>query len=267
MPNHPLGAFGALARLIEDKTGWQVVRSLHALGALPEATARDLETLRGVRDYTMTSAERQWALINAVRYVVQARVPGDIVECGVWRGGAAMAAALTLLGEDERARGLWLYDTFTGMTEPGSADRRSSDGLAARDSWLRYRRRDGENDWCRASLEDVRANMGGTGYPAARIRYVKGPVEQTLRDPQNLPELIAVLRLDTDWYESTRVELEQLYPRLTPGGVLIVDDYGHWQGARKAVDEFFAARGEPILLNRIDDTGRVGVKSPAPTRR
>ena len=254
---------GALVRLLEDKTGWRIVRSLEAPGALPEASERDYATIRSARDYTLTSVERQWALINAVRYAVQARIPGDIVECGVWRGGAAMAAALTLLGEGVGDRRLWLYDTFAGMTEPGATDRRASDGAAAAEVWRRHRRGDGANDWCRASLEDVRANMERTGYPVTQIRYVKGPVEETLRDTDNLPERIAVLRLDTDWYESTRVELERLYPRLVPGGVLIIDDYGHWQGARKAVDEFFAAGGQPLLLNRIDDTGRIGVKPAA----
>jgi hypothetical protein len=258
----PPGALGAIARFIEEKTGWRVVRSLETPGALPEASERDYQTIRSVRAYTMTSVERQWALINAVRYAVQARIAGDIVECGVWRGGAAMAAALTLLGEGAGDRRLWLYDTFAGMTEPGPGDRRVSDGSAAADEWRRHRRADGENDWCRASLEDVRANMESTGYPAGHIRYVKGPIEMTLRDPTNVPDRIAVLRLDTDWYESTRIELEQLYPRLAPGGVLIIDDYGHWQGARKAVDDFFAANAAPILLNRIDETGRIGVKPP-----
>jgi O-methyltransferase len=252
----PIGSLGAIARFIEEKTGWRVIRSLETPGALPDATARDLDTIRRVRAYTMTSAERQWALINAVRYVVQARVAGDIVECGVWRGGAAMAAALTLLGEGAGDRRLWLYDTFAGMTEPAP----DSDGSAAVDEWRQHRRRDGESDWCRASLEDVRANMELTGYPAEHVRYVKGSIEETLRDPMNIPDRIAVLRLDTDWYESTRIELEKLYPRLAAGGVLIIDDYGYWQGARKAVDEFFAAGVAPILLNRIDETGRIGVK-------
>jgi len=256
----PLGALAAIARFIEEKTGWRVVRSLQAPGALPEAAARDLETIRSVRAYTMTSVERQWALINAVRYAVRAQIAGDIVECGVWRGGAAMAAALTLLGEQGGDRRLWLYDTFAGMTEPA----RDNDGSAAVRAWRRQRRSDGGNDWCRASLQDVRANMERTGYPADHIRYVEGPIEQTLRDPVNIPHRIAVLRLDTDWYESTRIELEQLYPRLAPGGVLIIDDYGYWQGARKAVDDFFAASAEPILLNRIDETGRIGIK-PSPS--
>jgi len=211
----------------------------------------------------MTSAERQWALINAVRHVVRAQVPGDIVECGVWRGGAAMAAALTLLDAGSSDRKIWLYDTFAGMTAPGADDVRAADGVAARRTWTRHRRVDGGNDWCRAPLADVRSNMAATGYPETGLRFVQGPVEQTLLESANLPDSIALLRLDTDWYESTRTELEILYPRLSIGGVLIIDDYGHWQGARKAVDEFFAARAEVILLNRIDDTGRIGIRPPA----
>ena len=257
MPNKLLSAF---ARLIEDKVGWKIVRCLQSPGGLPEATPRDLETLRTLRYYTMTSPERQWALINAVKYAVRARVPGDIVECGVWRGGASMAAARTLLGEETHDRKLWLYDTYAGMTAPGIDDRTVSDGRAAQEIWLRQRRVDGENNWCRASIEDVRSNMERTGYPQSQIRYIKGPVEQTLFDKSNLPDLIAILRLDTDWHDSTRVELEKLYPLLSPGGVLIVDDYGHWQGARRAVDSFFDKTGEIMLLNRIDDTGRIGIK-------
>ena len=72
-----------------------------------------------------------------------------------------------------------------------------------------------------------------------------------------MPERIALLRIDTDWYESTRHELVHLYPRLSPGGVLIIDDYGHWQGARKAVDEYFQAG---LFLNHIDYTGRLAIK-------
>jgi O-methyltransferase len=88
---------------------------------------------------------------------------------------------------------------------------------------------------------------------------VPGRVEETLAF--DLPDQIALLRLDTDWYESTKVSLEQLYPRLVPGGVLIIDDYGHWQGCRKAVDDYFYKTDQKILLQRIDYTGRIGIKT------
>ena len=96
------------------------------------------------------------------------------------------------------------------------------------------------------------------GYPAERIHFVQGKVEETI--PRVLPERIALLRLDTDWYESTRHELIHLYPKLCAGGVLVLDDYGHWQGSRKAVDEWMAQTGTRMLLNRVDYTGRIAVK-------
>jgi predicted O-methyltransferase YrrM len=207
--------------------------------------------------FTMTSPERMYAVWQAVRHVVRARVPGDIVECGVWRGGSSMLAALALLeaGDDERA--LYLYDTFAGMSEPGERDVTVS-GASALPEWRQAQR--GEvNEWCFSPLEEVERNLRSTGIDPARLRFVQGKVEDTI--PATAPERISVLRLDTDWYESTWHELTHLYPRLSPGGVLIVDDYGHWQGAREAVDRYFGEVAEPILLARTDYTGRIGVRS------
>ena len=112
--------------------------------------------------------------------------------------------------------------------------------------------------WARASLDDVQKNLTMTNYPAAKINYVKGKVEDTV--PSSLIGQIAVLRLDTDWYESTKHELEHLFPLLAKGGVLIIDDYGFWRGARRAVDEYFEQH-HSILLARIDETGRMGIKA------
>ncbi|HZZ64434.1 MAG TPA: TylF/MycF/NovP-related O-methyltransferase [Candidatus Baltobacteraceae bacterium] len=209
-----------------------------------------------VRPYTMTSVERINAVCEAVRYVTAAGVPGAFVECGVWRGGSTMAALLALLDSGNTDREIFLYDTFEGMAPPTSRDRAVSGESAA--ELLANSERDADSVWCYASLRDVRANVLGTGYPKDRLHFIAGKVEETI--PQTIPDSIALLRLDTDWYESTKHELEHLYPRLNAGGVLIVDDYGHWQGAREAVDEYFAQRGEHILLNRIDYTGRIAVK-------
>jgi O-methyltransferase len=98
----------------------------------------------------------------------------------------------------------------------------------------------------------------GVGYPEEQIHFVEGPVEETV--PGSAPAELALLRLDTDWYESTKHELEHLYPRLARGGVLILDDYGYWQGARRAVDEYLAGLDSPLLLNRIDHTARIALK-------
>ncbi len=166
-----------------------------------------------------------------------------------------MAAALQFLIENE-SRELRVFDTFAGMTRPDDVDGRN--GEPAIDEWAKNQTQT-HNEWCYASLEDVTKNLRSTGYPANLIRLIKGDVTMTLARPENLPEKIAILRLDTDWYASTKVELEALYPRLSLGGVLIVDDYGWWDGARRAVDEFFANRPRP-MLTYTDITGRMGVK-------
>jgi hypothetical protein len=217
-----------------------------------------IETIEAVRPYTKTSPERIEALCSAVSYIVRKPIPGCIVECGVWRGGSMMAAALTLLREGVSDRDLYLFDTFVGMTPPGARDI-DYRGDAAAKTWSE---RDLLEATGRDSAEEMRADvrraMESTGYPPARIHLIEGPVETTI--PRSAPEQIALLRLDTDWYQSTRHELMHLYPRLVGGGVLIVDDYGHYRGARQAVEEHFARN--PVLLHRIDYTGRCVVKLP-----
>ena len=111
---------------------------------------------------------------------------------------------------------------------------------------------------CLASQAEAEAAVFSTGYDPADVHFVRGRVEDTI--PAYAPETIALLRLDTDWYESTRHELIHLFPRLAHGGVLVVDDYGHWQGARQALDEYLAEHQVRLFLNRIDYTGRIGVK-------
>jgi hypothetical protein len=212
-----------------------------------------IETIERVASFSQTSPERLAAVCASAEYVVAAGIPGSFVECGVWRGGSMMAAALTLLRLGAGDRDLYLYDTFAGMTRPTELDRDYA-GTPTMAAWMRYQ--GGEPDPCAVAVDEVREALGQTGYDAGRLHFVEGSVERTL--PERAPAQIALLRLDTDWYESTRHELVHLYPRLTPGGVLIIDDYGHFAGARRATDEYFA--GDPVLLSRIDYTGRLAVK-------
>jgi O-methyltransferase len=245
-------------RSLVRRLGIDIVRH-GGRGALPaDFDAGAAAIIRRAAPYTMTSYERLFALVESARYVSRCAIPGDIVECGVWRGGSMMAAALALLERNDTSRTLHLFDTYEGMTAPTRRDV-AIDGSAARE--LLEARSKSEDDpvWAYAALDRVKAAMATTGYDPARIRFVAGPVEQTL--PGAAPERIALLRLDTDWYESTRHELRHLYPRLSRGGVLIIDDYGHWKGAREAVDEYLAETGAKLLLNRIDYTGRVAVKT------
>jgi O-methyltransferase len=215
----------------------------------------DEELCRHVAQYTMTTPPRIYALARAVEYVIARGLPGSFVECGVWRGGSMMAVALTLLRLGVTDRQLYLYDTFAGMTPPGDEDvkhsgERASDMLASsgKDS----------DDWAIASLADVQAAVLSVGYPEQNIHFVEGPIEETI--PANAPEHIALLRLDTDWYASTKHALTHLYPRLESGGVLLVDDYAYWQGAKQAVDEYTAEQKVSLLLNRVDYTARLALK-------
>lgn len=223
----------------------------------PDFDRAAVDTIEAVRSYTMTTPERIFAICEAVRYVAAHAIPGAIVECGVWRGGSMMAVARTLLEQGDVTRDLWLYDTFEGMVEPAACDVRF-DGVTAADVLAREGERDEESVfWAYTSLDKVRTAVASVGYPTDRIHFVPGRVEDTI--PGTIPERIAILRLDTDWYESTSHELVHLFPRLGPHGVLILDDYGFWRGARQAADEYLHALDKPVFLTRVDESCRVAV--------
>jgi O-methyltransferase len=225
-------------------------------------SAADRAIIAEALPFTMTSPQRIGAVVDATRHCIRCDLTGALVECGVWRGGSVLAMLLTLRELDVDDRDVYLYDTFEGMTRPSEQDVSSLDGSAL-DEFVRAEHK-GERPWAEFFGEgvydesSVRATLEATGYPAERLHLVKGKVEDTI--PATAPHGIALLRLDTDWYESTRHELDHLYPQLCEGGVLIVDDYGHWEGARRAVDEYFAEHAPAPLLNRIDYTGRIAIK-------
>lgn len=211
------------------------------------------------KPYTQTSKARMYCLYNAIGYLINRGVVGDFVECGVWRGGSLMVIALSLLKKGVNSRNIYAYDTFRGTTAPTSEDYQLFDGREASALYDRARRKDDRGWLTWISLSEVEANLATTHYPRERIIFVKGEVEKTI--PQAAPDKIALLRLDTDWYASTKHELTHLFPRIAQNGVILIDDYGHWNGSKKAVDEYFASNGITILLSRIDYTGRIGVKS------
>jgi O-methyltransferase len=221
-------------------------------------SAEEKEDVGTVRPLTMTSPERLVSLSRGIDHIVQQRIPGDIVECGVWRGGSMLLVARKLARLKDTGRKLYLFDTFEGMSEPGSEDVSAVDNTSAKDLMNAQDKMAGDNVWCYSSLDEVKDNLSKANYPPENIRFIKGKVEDTLPEPSI--GQIALLRLDTDWYESTKHELETLYEKIVPGGILIIDDYGHWSGSQKAVDEFIASRQLSILLQRIDYTGRMAVK-------
>ena len=205
----------------------------------------------------MTGVARGFHLLKSIDYILERKIPGAVVECGVWKGGSMVLAAKRLIAAGACDRELFLYDTFSGMTSPTDIDR-DLNGDSAAELLRRDRSNPESHVVANAPLALVQDNLRATRYPGDRIHFVQGPVETTL--PVVVPQQIALLRLDTDWYESTKHELIHLYPKLARGGVLIIDDYGHWQGARRATDEYMSSLTFPLLLHRIDATCRAGVK-------
>jgi len=236
---------------------------LFAEGAYPDLDKDFLPLYRRSVECTAASVERLYALFTAVRYLSASGIPGDVVECGVWRGGNCMLAALTLMSLGDDVRDVWLYDTFSGMSEPSTRDRDVYGGSAL-DMRGQAHSAEGRPTPFQfiASLDDVKANMAATGFPDERTRYVEGRVEDTL--PAERPREIALLRLDTDWYESTAHSMRHLFPLLVPGGVLLLDDYGDWPAVREAVHECLDELGETLLLHRIDNTGRIAIRQRSP---
>jgi O-methyltransferase len=239
----------------------EVHRKIEKSGTpFPVELSRDEKELFGYvrrNGLTMVSDERLFATILACKYVVEHGIDGAFVECGVWRGGNALLAAgvFKLYGA---ARKVYLFDTFAGMTLPTEYDTVAMTGEAAH-TLNPSRQGESHNEWCYASLEEVKGTFEQANLLDSNIIFVKGDVLSTLSVADHLPETIAVLRLDTDWYESTKMELETLYPRLSIGGVIMIDDYGYWTGARRATDEYFAC-GQRPFLQYTDATGRAGVK-------
>lgn len=209
-----------------------------------------LAIYKKISPYSMVDMERSYALYESVRYILHRQIPGDFVECGVWKGGSCMLIAMTLLQAGITDRKIWLYDTYAGMSRPGVQD-----GEAEIKVWEQNRVSDTENSWCYSPLEEVQMNMQSTGYPFTQLHFIKGRVEDTI--PGTLPAAVSLLRLDTDWYESTKHELEHLYPLVSERGILIIDDYGVWEGSRKATDEYFK---RSVFLNRIDWSARLIIK-------
>lgn len=183
-----------------------------------------------------------WSWV-AARHIHLHNIPGDVVECGVYRGGCSIIMATA------HDRTAYLYDTFTGMAEPGEHDFKGEQKGDRFDAKERHAAADKGDyvDWVYSSIEEVKTAIRDSEVDDQRFKLIKGMVEDTI--PAEMPEKIALLRLDTDFYDSTKHELEHLYPLLSPGGILIVDDYGSWAGSRKAVDEFLETLPvRPLLL-------------------
>ena len=240
-------------------TGVRLARAVTPRAFPVELTDDEIEILNYVLDneLTMVSLERLISTLTSCKYAIENNIPGDFVECGVWRGGNALVASevIRLLGSEKK---VYLYDTFQGMTEPEDLDKTYSNQPALPQYQMLVN--EDHNSWCYSSLEEVKANFVKRDLLKENLIFVKGDILETLKVAQNIPKTISVLRLDTDWYASTKVELEVLYPRLSAGGFLIIDDFGHWQGSRQAVDEYFEINKPKPFFHCSDTVGRIGVK-------
>lgn len=224
----------------------------------PELNREEIEFLQEVykSSLTMTSFDSLVTLVIACKYVVHSKVQGDFVEAGVWRGGSSIVAKKFLVGE----KSFYLYDTYKGMTEPSIHDYRVGSKSSA-ETLSRWKQLDkkSHNDWVYASLNEVKNNFNQFKLLDNNLVFVEGDVRETLT-LENVPKKICVLRLDTDFYDSTLIELQVLWPLLSPGGVLILDDYGHWDGARRAVDEYFELNNEILMVPIAGGGGRIILK-------
>ena len=207
---------------------------------------------------TMTSYERLCSTALACKHIIASNIKGDFVECGVRRGGNAILAT-AIFNFYKYPMKVYLFDTFQGMTKPTKEDKRASSGESALNRFKELERGN-HNEWCYASLQDVKNNFKKFNLLKKNVQFVQGDVLKTLIISKNLPNKISILRLDTDWYESTKKELEVLYPKLNKGGVLLIDDYGFWAGSRKATDEYFMKCSNRPFLQYVDGSGRSAVK-------
>jgi O-methyltransferase len=242
-----------VSRILLSKFGYEVKLGSSAV-LYPELSELEIAFIRRIfaNSLTMTSFDSLCTLAIACKSLSKEGVPGDFVEVGIWRGGSSLVAKRFLSGD----RDFYLYDTYAGMTEPSQYDFRigSRDSQDTMEKWESEQKAT-HNGWVFASLDEVQQNFRSFDLLDGSVNFIKGDVRETLLS-ESIPKKIALLRLDTDFYDSTLVELQRLWPKLVSKGVLILDDYGHWDGARKAVDDFFSQLGhESVLMIPISGGG------------
>ena len=223
------------------------------LPRIVEMSEEEREIIKIAKKYSMTTEIRMWALINSIKKVDYEKIEGDIVECGIWKGGNIILIN-KLLKKIKLNKKIYCYDTFEGMISTDKIDKEISSGRSSLQII-----KDHEYYKCESLLKETKKNISKNFDDINNIYFIKGRVEDTLTEEKNIPDKISICRLDTDYYSSTKIELEVLYPRLVPGGFLIIDDYGHWSGCKKAVDEYF--KDKFVMMHYVDYACRLIIKN------
>lgn len=204
-----------------------------------------------VYPYTMVSAKRLSNIYRLAESAEKQKIPGAFAECGVWKGGCSAVMAF-IAKKYLSGRKLWLFDSFEGLPEPTEEDGQAAKGYARG----RAEGKLSAINECVGPLEDVKKIFFELlDINPAEVIISKGWFQNTLPVEKHRIGKIAILRLDGDWYASTKTCLENLYDNVVPGGYVVIDDYVHWAGCKKAVDEFLAKKNITAKLITIDETG------------
>lgn len=220
-------------------------RRAHALNFYKSLPGDFQNLFTKCKPFTMLSRERLYDFYTSINYIIDSKIPGDIVEIGCWAGGSISMArmALNQRNDDAMNRMVLGYDTFTGHSKPSNDEY----DIWGKNQAERFDELQGE-PWAMQSEETVMANIQNILGNHKGIKLIKGKIEDTAKTHK--PKKISILRIDVDWYEPTYESLEQFYGILETGGILIIDDYGHHSGSKKAVDEFF--RNKPMKFFHTD---------------
>ena len=244
--------FNILNYQIVSKNSWYEKQQNY----VAEINEKEMEIIKNIADYSMCSTPNHWAIIQSIKHISENKVDGDLVEAGVYKGGNLILISL-MLKQLNLSKKIYAYDTFEGMPEENTKIDVDLKGKSAKETRNQYKR----GEWCYASLHQVKKNLNKFDENFInKIKFIQGKVENTLDNYENIPDKISFLRLDTDFYDSTKKELEILYPRLQKNGILIIDDYGHWKGAKKAVDDYFGNDKKFRFFHRIDYASRLYIK-------
>lgn len=250
-----------IIKLILNKFGYSIISNKDWMkkmeNLIVEASDEEIGEFEKINKISLTSLPNKWSLIQSLKHVKNNNLPGDIVETGVFKG-ANLILINNFLKKFHIDKKIFAYDTYSGQSEPTDLDF-DIKGTSMKKKFSDYKKKNLAPVYC--SLDDVKNNIEKYSQnDLDQLIFIKGKVEDTLVEEKNLPSKISLLRLDTDFYESVKISLEILYPRLVSGGVLIIDDYGHFKGAKIAVDNFFKDK-KNIWMHRVDYTCRLIIKS------